>query len=224
MRYIISDIHGQDKLLEQLLSVLEINSDSRLLFLGDLNDSRNKSYPGSFLNVYKTVRSLTDLNLAVCLQSNHQHNLQLYLERGKSRAGLLGTVAELEQQQPQHLQQQILHWLEHRPHTYKFVRNGRLYKCAHAYYSPDNMHLAIRGPVNKQTNQRIKWWLASNDSSSGSCLVAGHYHEMYLSKHALVLDPYGDNNDGIACFDLDTSTLITVTHESGISKINITLK
>ncbi len=84
MRYIISDIHGQDKLLEQLLSVLEINSDSRLLFLGDLNDSRNKSYPGSFLNVYKTVRSLTDLNLAVCLQSNHQHNLQLYLERGKS--------------------------------------------------------------------------------------------------------------------------------------------
>jgi len=98
MNYVlIGDIHSQADKLEKALSFIHQNiQNSRVIFLGDIFDSKN-DYSDSHL-VYKLVREAEKSLNAITIQSNHQDKLVRYL-RGDSvelNNGLDKTVEDLQ--------------------------------------------------------------------------------------------------------------------------------
>jgi len=100
---LISDVHSRDDALERLIDALSPKLESsHLVFLGDLNDCRDKTYQpsSSFYKVYSLVRQLCDEGYATLVHSNHSQNLcDHYLNRRKVRKSIMGfkqTLAELD--------------------------------------------------------------------------------------------------------------------------------
>lgn len=225
MQYLISDVHSRYDLLEPLLDKLGSN----FLFLGDCNDSRNPNR-GSFLKVLELVQPLIKSKKAVLLHSNHQCNLIAYLQGQRKSRSLKHTITELETiDADQRLE--LCQWLEALPLTHRFALNGITYSCAHAFYSykdnykltigPELYQTTIRGPVSKRDGRsRVRWWKwpdsYGHPKQPNHVRVAGHYHECFIGERSIVLDPFGDRNDGVAAYDLLNRKLYLST-ESGIN-------
>lgn len=224
MNYVlIGDVHSQAKNLENALSFIRKNiQDSKVIFLGDLFDSKN-SYSDSY-NVYELVReSEQDLN-AIVLQSNHQDKLIRYL-RGNNielNNGLDKTVSDLTNHSTSF--DDLLSWLIRQSFGVVFRdQNGFEFRCAHAFFSDDvnvfeydemykilalkriQKHQFLYGLQDDKRN-RINWWEKDNSQQS-FIRVAGHYKTIYsnLENNSLVLDSCcGDSSGFLSIFDVNS--------------------
>jgi hypothetical protein len=212
MNYVlIGDIHSQARQLESALSFIQNNiSNARVIFLGDIFDSKN-DYSDSYA-VYSLIREAEQNLNAIILQSNHQDKLIRFI-RGNQvhiNSGLEKTINEL-----------ILHvsfedlyaWLIRQPFGMVFRDNdGVEYRSAHAYFSDevdvpnyDEYHLVkvlqkhlkhefLYGPYDAKRN-RVHWW-ENHNSSQDFIRVAGHYRVVYNQNQSLILDGSCGNDDG----------------------------
>lgn len=215
MNYVlIGDIHSQAKSLENALSFIRKNiSNARVIFLGDIFDSKTK-YSDSY-SVYSLVREAEqDLN-AVILQSNHQDKLIRYLKGNKVHihGGLERTLNELLKKLSI---SDLYSWLVRQSFGIVFRdESGLEFRCAHAYFNSEvqiqgydeqyyvkaigreHKHQFLYGLQDEKKN-RINWW--EDDNSSQSFVrVAGHYRTVYtdLSNKSLILDSNCGEDDGV---------------------------
>lgn len=226
MNYVlIGDVHSQAKNLKAALKFIQKEiKNSRVVFLGDLFDSKN-SYSDSF-GVYDLVKE-AELNLnAIVLQSNHQDKLIRYL-RGNQillNNGLDTTISELSN----HISLDDLYdWLIRQPFgiVFKDIYDVE-FRCAHAYFSDeikvpqyeeeyfiraikkDHKHQFLYGTQDLKRN-RIEWWTQNNQEQS-FIRVAGHYRNLTidLNNKSIVLDSCcGDANGKLSIYDVNSRQL-----------------
>lgn len=226
MNYVlIGDVHSQAKNLENALTFIRKKiKNARVIFLGDLFDSKN-SYSDS-LGVYNLVReSEIDLN-AIILQSNHQDRLIRFLKGNEIRLnhGLDKTISELSS----HISLDVLYeWLIRQSFgiVFKDIYDVE-FRCAHAYFSDEIQiqeykyeyfiraikkefkHQFLYGVQDSKKN-RIEWWNQNNQNQS-FVRVSGHYRNLYvnLENKSLVLDSCcGDENGKLSVYDVNSRSL-----------------
>ena len=221
---LISDIHSRDDALPRLIDDLsdQLNAGSHLVFLGDLNDCRDKSYQDkcSLEKIYSLVRQLCDEGYATLVHSNHAQNLcDHYIGRRKVRKNIMGfkqTLAELDELETEY-REEIVNWLDSRPLgvSYK-LDNGKHYHIAHAFHdrtlnyndpsslSPEDINRTLRGIKTswlyqgKKYSKYIGFW--RNPKKRGAInnhvLCAGHWEQVITTENCVVNDPGGHGTDG----------------------------
>lgn len=227
----VGDIHSQIQPLLNLLNSVNLEKHF-LVFLGDLNDSRTEAQNSNFLEVHTTVKDLVDTGNAVLIHSNHQKNLVAAL-RGKRRKlshGLNLTLRELEKEGWIKLKEQgdlltrieildsrvndMAAWYDTRPYFHRWLApSGTEFIGVHAQYLPQycvspynvsgrGLEALIYGT--RQNEERVKWWETYKQKPF---VVAGHYHEVFISNFCAVIDS-GCGQDGfLSCFDPLTNVL-----------------
>lgn len=226
MNYVlIGDVHSQAKNLEKALNYIHKNiQNSKVIFLGDLFDSKN-SYSDS-LGVYHLVKEFEKELNAIVLQSNHQDKLIRYLRGNEIQTynGLSRTISELTEE----IESESLYgWLIRQPFGIVFRDSDKLeYRCAHAYFSNDvkiqeyeDFYL-IKALKRQQKQQflyglqdskrtRIEWW-NQNDSEQSFIRVSGHYRNLILNfnSKSIVLDSCcGDSDGKLSIYDVNEKQL-----------------
>jgi hypothetical protein len=201
---LIGDIHSQ---IAPLQSAWQHCQDHNLtpLFLGDLFDSRTDT--SDTVAVYNLVRKIQEQTGAIVLNSNHQDKLMRVLRGNPVRLDfvpeLKRSLAEFDEAGVD--REELLEWLIGCPHGYVFRDSaGTEYRCAHALfpswvevpeYEVDYCvgavgnkakDLMLYGPRNRETRQRVEWWLL--ESQREFVRVSGHYHVVHTDSKSLVLD------------------------------------
>ena len=197
----VGDIHGQ---VDQLLSLLDdVPNDTRLVFLGDINDSRmgDPDLSNSW-ETYRIVRRRVEQGDTL-VHSNHQRNLINVLSGNRTVAshGMSDTLFEFqklgklsvatEEGQITHLSDvsddllEMIDWLSKRPYYDYDADKNTL--GIHAQWIPgDNQksrQAALYGTT--RNHQRIKWWETYTDTPY---VISGHYHELWLGEFCSVID------------------------------------
>jgi hypothetical protein len=224
MNYVlIGDIHSQASLLENALSYIRKNiSNSKVIFLGDIFDSKTKN--STSYEVYSLVREAEENLNAIILQSNHQDKLIRYLRGNEVYVdlGLNQTITEL----LKHISKDELYsWLIRQPFGIAFKDlYGVEYRCAHAYFSEEvevqsydeyyliqalrkeHKHQFLYGLQDSKRN-RIEWWNETQETQN-FIRVAGHYRTVYLRNKSIVLDSCCGEKDGLlSIYDVNQKTL-----------------
>ena len=221
---LVSDIHSRNDALSRLLDKLtpQINAGAHIVFLGDLNDCRDKSYQDqcSFNEVYCLVRQLCDEGYATLVHSNHSQNLcDHYLKRRKVHKGVMGfkhTLQEIDQLDEEY-RQDMIEWLDSRPLglSYK-LDNDNHYHISHAFHdrkldyskpstlTPEQIDRTLRGVKHswlyqgKKYSKHIGFW--RNPEKRGAVdnhiLCAGHWEQVIVTDNCVVNDPGGHKTDG----------------------------
>ena len=221
---LVSDIHSRDDALPRLIDGLsaQLNNKTHLVFLGDLNDCRDKSYQDkcSFQKIYTLVRQLCDEGYATLVHSNHSQNLcDHYIGRRKVRKNIMGfkhTLAELDGLEDTY-REDMIEWLDTRPLGVSYtLNNGKHYHIAHAYHdrnldytdssllSPDEVNRTLRGTKTswlyqgKKYSKHIGFW--RNPKKRGAVdnhvLCAGHWEQVIVTDNCVVNDPGGHETNG----------------------------
>jgi len=221
---LVSDIHSRDDALPRLIDNLsaQLNNKAHLVFLGDLNDCRDKSYQDkcSFQKIYTLVRQLCDEGYATLVHSNHSQNLcDHYIGRRKVRKNIMGfkhTLAELDGLEDTY-REDMIEWLDTRPLGVSYtLNNGKHYHIAHAYHdrnldytdssllSPDEVNRTLRGTKTswlyqgKKYSKHIGFW--RNPKKRGAVdnhvLCAGHWEQVIVTDNCVVNDPGGHETNG----------------------------
>ena len=162
------------------------------VLLGDLFDSRNDR--DDTLEVLNLVFNYKQ-ELLLC-QSNHQWALLRYLQGKRDSNPLL----ERTMLQLYPYSKLVERWLSALP--YGFIlqsSNGREYRVAHAQHPsgvtnkvtlPGMANSKLRGlflyGAHGANRERVPWW--ENPKGRNWVRVAGHYHKVFASDEALVLD------------------------------------
>lgn len=228
MNYVlIGDIHSQADKLEMALSFIHQNiQNSRIIFLGDIFDSKS-DYSDSNL-VYKLVREAEKNFNAITIQSNHQDKFIRYL-RGNSvelNNGLNKTVEDLQYHNVS--SDELYNWLIRQPFGVVFRDNyGIEFRCAHAYFSSDvkvinydDFYLVRVLPIHYKheflyglqdsKRKRVNWWEEDDNSQNDFVRVAGHYKTVCLNleNKSLVLDSCCGEVDGLlSIYDVNSRQL-----------------
>ena len=220
---LISDVHSRDDALERLIDALSPKLESsHLVFLGDLNDCRDKTYQpsSSFYKVYSLVRQLCDEGYATLVHSNHSQNLcDHYLNRRKVRKSIMGfkqTLAELDALETNQLNEMI-GWLDTRPLSVEYsLSNGKTYHIAHAFpdrrlnYSspelltPEEINRTLRGNKaswlwqGKKYTKHVGFWRNPKrwGATENHVLCAGHWEQVITTENCVVNDPGGHETNG----------------------------
>jgi hypothetical protein len=175
------------------------------VFLGDLFDSRTDI--SETVAVYRLIREIQAQTGCIVLNSNHQDKLIRVLRGNNVRLEfvpeLVRSLTEFDEAGVD--RQELLDWLSNCPHGYVFRDfAGTEYRCAHAMfpswievpsyevdhrvYSPGSKakELMLYGPRDKETRQRVEWWLSESERTW--VRVSGHYHVVHTGPQSLVLD------------------------------------
>lgn len=227
MNYVlIGDIHSQAAQLKDALSFVRSNlSDSRVVFLGDIFDSKC-DYSDSY-SVYQMIREAEKEFNAITLQSNHQDKLIRYFRGNKVELnnGLDKTVLELTKEFSKRLDLESFYsWLIRCPFGIAFKDFfGIEFRCAHAYFSPEvkvfpykelylvkaltmqHKHEFLYG-LQDSKKRRVFWWEDDNTKQE-YVRVSGHYKtvSLNLDNKSLVLDSCcGDINGSLTIFDVNS--------------------
>lgn len=227
MNYVlIGDIHSQAKNLERALWYVQKNiQDAKVIFLGDLFDSKN-GYSDSY-RVYELVRE-AELNLkATVLQSNHQDKLIRYLKgnRMELNNGLDKTISDFIRNSLS--SDELFNWLIRQPYGIVFRDTFDVeFRCAHAYFSDavhvpsytdqyyvralnrDHKHQFLYGLQDDKKN-RIHWW-DQNQESQNYIRAAGHYKIVQINYEtkSIVLDSCcGDLSGVLSIYDVNSRKL-----------------
>lgn len=220
---LISDIHSRNDALSRLVDKLtpQLNNKTHLVFLGDLNDCRDKSYQNiaCFEKVYDLVRQLCDEGYATLVHSNHSQNLcDHYLNRRKVYKGVSGfkyTLAELDRIDVDK-RTGMVEWLDSRPLGISYeLDNGKTYYIAHAFHdrkldyssnklTKEQVDRTLRGVKHswlwqgKKYSKHIGFW--RNPQKRGAVdnhvLCAGHWEQVIVTDNCVVNDPGGHKTDG----------------------------
>ena len=227
MNYVlIGDIHSQaDKLYEALTFIKENIKNSRIVFLGDIFDTKN-SYSDSY-SVYNLVRQAEQELNAITIQSNHQDKLIRYFKGNKVELnnGLDKTLEDLVEKDVSF--SDLYDWLIRQAFGIVFRDEyGIEFRCAHAYFSPEvqiqeykeqylvkaitrhHKHEFLYGLQDSKKN-RVSWWELDN-SENTYVRVAGHYKTVYtnLENKSLVLDSCcGDMKGKLSIFNVNSRTI-----------------
>lgn len=227
MNYVlVGDIHSQANKLKDALSYIKNNvGDSKIIFLGDIFDSKHDHSDSAL--VYQLVREAENEYNAITIQSNHQDKLIRYLKgnRIELNNGLDKTVYELTQHNL--LGDEIYDWLIRQSFGVVFRDElGLEYRCAHAYFSSDvkvlsyDNHYLVRALTLRHKHEflyglqdskkrRMNWW--ENDNSHQDYVrVAGHYKTIYtnLENKSLILDSCCGDQDGVlSIYNVNKRTL-----------------
>lgn len=227
---LISDIHSRNDALPRLIDNLsdQLNAGSHLVFLGDLNDCRDKSYQDkcSFEKIYNLVRQLCDEGYATLVHSNHAQNLcDHYLNRRKVRKNIVGfkqTLSELDELETEY-REEIIEWLDSRPLgvTYK-LNNGKHYHISHAFHdrtlnynnysnlSSEEINRTLRGNKSswlyqgKKYSRHVGFWRNPKrwGAINNHVLCSGHWEQVIIEDNCVVNDPGGHGTDGtLGVFD-----------------------
>ena len=227
MNYVlIGDIHSQaDKLYDALSFIKNNIKDSRIVFLGDIFDTKN-NYSDSF-SVYTLVRQAEQELNAITIQSNHQDKLIRYIRGNKVELnnGLDKTIEEFNQNNVQLME--LYDWLIRQSFGIVFRDEfGIEFRCAHAYFSSEvqiqeyneqyfvkaitrhHKHEFLYGLQDSKKN-RVNWW-ELNNSENSFVRVSGHYKTLYtnLENKSLVLDSCcGDIKGKLSIYDVNSRAI-----------------
>ena len=227
MNYVlIGDIHSQaNKLYDALTFIKENIKDSRIVFLGDIFDTKN-SYSDSY-SVYNLVREAEQELNAITIQSNHQDKLIRYFKGNKVELnnGLDKTLEDLVDKDVS--LSDLYDWLIRQAFGIVFRdKFGIEFRCAHAYFSPEvqiqdykeqylvkaitrhHKHQFLYGLQDSKKN-RVNWWELDN-SDNNFIRAAGHYKTIYtnLENKSLVLDSCcGDVDGKLSIFNVNSRTI-----------------
>jgi predicted MPP superfamily phosphohydrolase len=227
MNYVlIGDIHSQaDKLYDALSFIKNNIKDSRIVFLGDIFDTKN-NYSDSF-SVYTLVRQAEQELNAITIQSNHQDKLIRYIRGNKVELnnGLDKTIEEFNQNNVQLVE--LYDWLIRQSFGIVFRDEfGIEFRCAHAYFSSEvqiqeyneqyfvkaitrhHKHEFLYGLQDSKKN-RVNWW-ELNNSENSFVRVSGHYKTVYtnLENKSLVLDSCcGDIKGKLSIYDVNSRAI-----------------
>lgn len=227
MNYVlIGDIHSQANKLKEALSYIRKNiQNSRIIFLGDIFDSKQE-YSDSCL-VYKLVRE-AEIDLgAITIQSNHQDKFIRYYRGNNTQInnGLDKTIEDLQQQNISI--EEVYQWLIRQSFGVVFRdKYGVEFRCAHAYFSSDlnimnyedeylvkalstkHKHEFLYG-LQDSKKKRINWW--ENDNTHEKFIrVSGHYKTVYLNldNKTLILDSCcGEIGGLLSIYDVNSRTI-----------------
>jgi len=212
--YIIGDVHGDYQKLERSLSIINVFRDEhgiwynphdyKIIFLGDLNDSRiplRKGYSVSSVTCLLWAKELVDQHEAIVLNSNHHNNLYRAYIGKKSRLNndlyrTLLEISEYIEKGYDYLIEDIINWLKGLPCYHSFIHNAQRYTCVHAFYTPNmskfnpkrkDFDRAINGLIEK--GELAKWWMNSRKYvRQGEIVIAGHYQVVGEYERAIMLD------------------------------------
>ena len=202
------------------------------LFLGDLFDSRTAT--SDTVAVYNLVREIQAQTDAIVLNSNHQDKLMRVLRGNPVRLDfvpeLKRSLAEFDEAGVD--RDELLSWLNTCPYGYVFRDSvGTEYRCAHAmfpswlpipYYEVDHCvteasnkakDLFLYGPRNRETRERVEWWLL--ESEREFVRVSGHYHVVFNGPKSLVLDggcgggQWVKDAGALVLWDVEAKSLVT---------------
>ena len=227
MNYVlIGDIHSQADKLEDALSFIKENiQNARVVFLGDIFDSKN-SYSDSYA-VYNLVREAEKELNAITIQSNHQDKLIRYFKGNKVELnnGMDKTISDFIQYDVSFTD--MYEWLIRQAFGIAFRDEyGIEFRCAHAYFSPEvqiqnyedqylvkaitrhQKHEFLYGLQDSKKN-RVNWWELDNSENS-FIRVSGHYKTIYtnLENKSLVLDSCcGDVEGKLSIFNVNSRTI-----------------
>lgn len=227
MNYVlIGDIHSQaNQLNDALLYIRENIQNARVVFLGDIFDSKH-NYSDSY-SVYKLIREAEKEFNAITIQSNHQDKLIRYFKGNKIELnnGLDKTVQDLIQHDVS--SDEMYNWLIRQSFGVVFRdRFGLEFRCAHAYFSSgvklldyndyhlvrtlslQHKHEFLYG-LQDSKKKRVNWWEEDN-SHNNFVRVAGHYKTVYLNleNKSLVLDSCCGDVDGLlSIYDVNSRQL-----------------
>jgi hypothetical protein len=227
MNYVlIGDIHSQANKLKDALAFIKENiKNSRIVFLGDIFDSKHE-YSNTY-SVYQLVREAeADFN-AITIQSNHQDKLIRFIKGNKVELnnGLDKTIEEFNQNNVSLME--LFEWLIRQSFGVVFRdKFGIEFRCAHAYFSPEvqiqdykeqylvkaitrqQKHQFLYGLQDSKKN-RVSWWNTDNSENS-FVRVSGHYKTVYtnLENKSLVLDSCcGDVDGKLSIYDVNSRTI-----------------
>lgn len=227
MNYVlIGDIHSQADKLEDALAFIRANiQNARVVFLGDIFDSKN-SYSDSY-SVYNLVRQAEQELNAITIQSNHQDKLIRYFKGNKVELnnGMDKTISDFTQYDVSLTD--VYEWLIRQSFGIVFRDEfGIEFRCAHAYFSPEvqikeyteqylvkaitrhHKHEFLYGLQDSKKN-RVNWW-ELNNSENSFIRAAGHYKTIYtnLENKSLVLDSCcGDVDGKLSIFNVNSRTI-----------------
>lgn len=194
MTVFISDVHGR---IDHLESIVNYIGDDEYIFLGDITDCRNDKYRASHPRcVEDTVQYIMSIDNVTAISSNHNDKLIKYLAGKKVRMtpSFVNTIENVSDNSItwlQSLPSQIIHYNQNVGVTYYAAhampgdnRAQNLYGtgCDRWWYTPAKFN------VPQSKNFRQKPIIA----------IAGHWHELFISYRAIILDPFGHSNDGVA--------------------------
>jgi hypothetical protein len=223
---LIGDIHSQADKLKSALTFIQNNiQDPRIVFLGDLFDSKN-DYSDSY-TVYKLVKEAEQNLNAITIQSNHQDKFIRFLRGNKVTInnGLNKTISDFILHNVSH--EEMYAWLSRQAYGIVFRdAHGIEFRCAHAYFSSDiqvqeyETQYLVKAVSNRHKHEflyglqsskesRVNWW-ESDNSANNFIRVAGHYQTLYtnLNNKSLVLDSCcGNTNGKLSIFNVNTRTL-----------------
>ena len=227
MNYVlIGDIHSQANQLNEALHYIRENiQNARIIFLGDIFDSKH-DYSDSY-SVYNLVREAEEEFNAITIQSNHQDKLIRYLRGNKVELnnGLDKTVEELIQHDVS--SDEMYNWLIRQSFGVVFRdKFGLEFRCAHAYFSSEAKlmnygdYYLVRTLSRQQKHEflyglqdskksRVNWWEEDN-SHNNFVRVAGHYKTIYLNleNKSLILDSRCGDSDGVlSIYDVNSRKL-----------------
>jgi hypothetical protein len=227
MNYVlIGDIHSQANKLKDAIAFIKENiKNSRIVFLGDIFDSKHE-YSNTY-SVYQLVREAeADFN-AITIQSNHQDKLIRFIKGNKVELnnGLDKTIEEFNQNNVSLME--LFEWLIRQSFGVVFRdKFGIEFRCAHAYFSPEvqiqdykeqylvkaitrqQKHQFLYGLQDSKKN-RVSWWNTDNSENS-FVRVSGHYKTVYtnLENKSLVLDSCcGDVDGKLSIYDVNSRTI-----------------
>jgi hypothetical protein len=221
---LISDVHSQAHLLKEALDYCK-NHNLTALFLGDLFDSRVSN--SDSVSVYHQVKEQVEHNSAICIQSNHQNKLIRYIKGNNVYMGedLEKTLNDFSAANID--LKEVYNFLNPMPYGVVFKDKNQIeYRVAHAYFSSridvfdyedftlifeDKLNRSIKstmlyGPIDKVDQKRIEWW--KNNRNRDYVLVSGHYHNVFIDDHSIVLDPEcGSYGGSLGLYDVNNKVL-----------------
>lgn len=204
MKYcIIGDLHGR---IDTLDRIIEKSEEYHFIFLGDTIHHKSffrRTKRTSPMKMLSRVKKLVDSNRATLIIGNNENYIikNLALPKNQIRQKEVKYTLECIRKLPLSEQLKLLHWLLTSPLTLELESNGKMYRCAHAYYNPEytdqtrnNVLTGIgypwfrNDPLDKHLDQNAKYFF-------------GHYGYPYFRKNLHIID--ATNFEGVGVYYTD---------------------
>jgi len=207
----ISDVHGHHKILEELISKIDLKDDDFLVFIGDFINKGLNSY-----KTYELIRKLSERKNTVVLKGNHEKNIQRILSDKEKFASIDDFLKN-------EYYETIIHSLlrETKKDLSEFATTNCLYDHIHEYHSEminfiSNLPIIaqidefrfVHGGYNDEfclENDEVKFLKYDNynelSKKNENKVVVGHWPTCNLRSHEISNDPFYNDEKNIIFID-----------------------
>ena len=177
MHYVLSDIHGQYEVFEQMLNKLNLKSDDTLYILGDIIDRGPEVG-----KVIDTVMSLKNVQMIV---GNHEYmmlesfkgNLKLYNYLNWKQNGCKTTLKDFNEFSKEK-QDSIIDYFSSLPYKIEVDINGTHFILVHGYYIEERLNITEKWKYNTVW----KRYEPFEQGPADAVVVFGHTPTWYYQK------------------------------------------